>query len=60
METTDATSRDGQNERGKPSALRSALQVEASFSHEGDLVSEARLLDRFIGDKIADLFNQRR
>lgn len=60
METTNATSRNGQNERGKPSALRSVSQVEASFSHEGDLVSEARVLDRFIGDKIADLFNQRR
>lgn len=60
MQTTDSTSRNGQNERGKPSALRSGSQVEASFSQEGDLVSEARLLDRFIGDKIADLFNQRR
>jgi hypothetical protein len=60
MQTTDSTSRNGQNKRGKRSAPPAALLVEAWFSHQGDLVSEARLLDRFIGDKIADLFNQRR
>jgi hypothetical protein len=58
MQTTSSTGDQGDTKARRACRDRCAPKVEASFLHESDLASEARLLDRFLGNKIADLFKQ--